>query len=210
MLRTRHRIPPAALAAAALLAVVPAADARQASSAKWRITSVDIHGTHAAEYREGDMGISLYGTVDFKSSSRGKPFTMKLSQPRPKVIEARKVDWTLDSAATLSYDDKQWDCSVSQHDTAGLVAVLMVRPGGITAQWSLAPAGYACPAGAPVTPAFDIVPTESMLSRIPLRKFRGDRAVLPIDIHWEGAADGWSQDIDWKGKVVIRRNRSAR
>jgi hypothetical protein len=203
MRRTGHRI--ALIGAAAAVAAASPAAAQDGSRGKWRITSVDIHGTHAAEYRDGDTALSMYGTVDFASSTPGKPFTMRLSEPRPKVIEGRRVAWTLDTAAKLSAQDKQWDCSLTQDDVAGLAAVLMVRPGGVKAQWSLFPAGYRCPDGAPVTPSFGVVPTASMVSRIPLRKFRGKRAVLPIDIRWEGAADGWAQDITWKGKVVIHR-----
>ena len=196
---------------AVLAALVTVLAAPPAHADKWRVTSLSIKGTHVARYDDGDKTLDLDSTAFYKGQRLGKPFELRLSDRKPKVITA-PASYVGGSEATYTTSGRAFKCDhFVAADATGIAAVLTVSPNGIRVQWSLAPMGYRCPQEAnPVPPSFNPLPTGATVQKLSVKRFTGKSAVLPVNIRWSGAKDGWTQTITWKGKVNISRIKKKR
>jgi hypothetical protein len=196
----------AALAALALLTVVPAAHAREPLGNKWRVTSVDITGVYGASIQEDSHALQIYTETYFKGRGLGKPFVLRLSDRKPKVLIA-PVTYSGDSEATYTYQGTSYNCDYEQPDAKHkLVGVMWLTPNGLKVQWNLVPVSHDCPDDIhPGPPPLPGLPTKSLVTKVPVRKLTGKSAVLPIKIAWQGEQLGWEQAFDWHGKVRIAR-----
>lgn len=191
-------------AALIILLAAPTADAREPLGNKWRITSVDITGVYAADFREDTTAMKIYAETSYKGRRPGKPFELRLSNRRPKVFTA-PVTYSGGSEATYTAGDVSYNCDYDPKDAKHkLVGVMWLTPNGLRVQWNLVPMPTDCPddVDPPLRPT---VPTKSMVTKVPVRKLTGKTATLPIKIDWKGSDLGWEEQFDWRGKVRIAR-----
>jgi hypothetical protein len=202
----RTRSIAAATAALAVLTAAPAADAQKPLGNKWRVTSVDISGGYAAEIKEDSQAMTISTETFFEGRQRGKPFVLRLSDRRPRVLIA-PVTYKGGTEATYTYEDSSYNCDFDQETARHkLVGIMWLTPNGLRVQWNLVPVPHDCPDDLnPSPPPLPTLPAKSMVTKVPVKKLTGRTAVLPIRIHWKGEQLGWSQEFDWTGKVRIAR-----
>jgi hypothetical protein len=193
------------LAALVGAACAPAAEARETYGNKWRVTSVDIGGIHHAYYSDGDRELRMDGSARYEGRGQGKPFVLRLSDRRPKVITA-PVTYIGQTAAVLNlHDGGSYACDYDVDEKRKLVGVVWVSPNGVRVQWTLVPIGFQCPVRATFVPQFDTLSAKTMTTKFPVRRFTGKTAVIPVRIKWTGGNDGWQRQVTWLGKVKIAR-----
>jgi hypothetical protein len=202
----RTRAVAAALAALAVLIAVPAAHARAPLGNKWRVTSVDISGAYVAEIEEDSSAMQISTETIFEGKRPGKPFVLRLSDRRPKVLTA-PVNYRGGTEATFTYQGVAHNCDYEiDAPKHKLVGIMWLTPNGLRVQWNLVPVPHDCPDDIhPSPPPLPDLPTRSMVTKVPVRKLTGRTAVLPIRVRWKGTQLGWSQEFDWTGKVRIVR-----
>jgi hypothetical protein len=207
LMRTRLGAVLITLMATAVLA--PAAQAKKPLGNKWRVTNVLIGGNHTAVYDDGDKALELEAETFYEGRGKGKPFTLRLSDRRPKVIIA-PVNYTGDATAKLSFrDGGTYDCSFKvDEEKRNLVGLVWVSPNGVKVQWTLTPMGYKCPGFDPTDPAlpeFNTLSEKSMTTKFPVRRFTKKTATVPVRIKWTDNKYGWKRDVVWTGKVTFSR-----
>jgi hypothetical protein len=167
---------------------------------------VDITGVYGANIQEDKTAMQIYTETFFEGRGLGKPFTLRLSDRRPKILTA-PVTYQGGTEATYTYDDASYNCDFDQPAVKHkFVGVMWLTPNGLRVQWNLVPVGTDCPDDInPSPPPRPTLPTKSLVTKVPVRKLTGRTAVLPIKIRYSGESLGWQQDFDWHGKVRIAR-----
>jgi hypothetical protein len=184
-------------------AAAPAGAEAASTPSAWRVTSVEVDGTTTIHRTDGERTLDLTGRTGYHGTPRqGR---LRIGASVPVASRLTGLDISMSSTATLDEGGEAVDCSWTATGPAlppalALTAVRRAR-GGITVQWSFAPAGARCPDGhePPDGDPIAALPTTDH----PARALRGRTAKLSIDVT-QKSPDG-AVTVRWKGTVGLRR-----
>jgi hypothetical protein len=198
-----------ALAAAALLVPATADAAGKPWQAKWQFVDVDLDGTTAASYAEGDRSYVVDGASSYDSFKPGGLMDLRAkaaAAPGLFMAKATPLEHYEMSKATYRERDRTVDCSTpaGKVATGALAAIVQVKGSKVEIQWSIAPTTQHC---AEPIEQLDSTPLSqaAMTSTHPLSAFAGRTATLRVDIDETVKDPSGTLRVRWTGTVKLRR-----